>query len=378
MISVGAVSFDTPDVIESYSSRPKRRTTKSSPTSSRRTAPQHGFINPFCGTSESTPYTTGAAALVLSAKPKLTPAQLAAGFDRTRSHLAAQTPIRPRVGPPRPGPPARSSGSDHARVHGIASRGNRRRQAVAARGADPGSGRATLTSNQHDLDRDPRAGRGPGGAGATLTCNGGPTQTAPWAASPRRADRDHRCYGRHPARDRRVAAGQQHRCLTSSPRTSAFAIAAISSPPISSASCRRPCAVTLAATSGSPALASTARRMSMLALALRADRSTSDDLSDGGRRPGSASLAYRPSTDLPLRRWPPGAGPEATRRAGPPGHGPPDNGIDAAIETSAASPIGLAARSRSPRSSDPARCSVVRWPWVSTRTVALATRTWPG
>ncbi len=135
MISVGAVSFDTPDVIESYSSRGPTTDDRIKPDLVAADCTTTSLINPFCGTSESTPYTTGAAALVLSAKPDADP-----GATRGLAAIARDPTGQPepqpnlRVGPPRPGPPARASGSDHARVHGIASRGNRRRQAVAGAG----------------------------------------------------------------------------------------------------------------------------------------------------------------------------------------------------------------------------------------------------
>ena len=87
MLTVGAVKYTTPSIVEPYSSR--------GPTLDGRTKPDlvavdcaPTTIEPvFCGTSEAAPFVTGAAALVVEANPAATPAQLA-GF--LRSHA---TPI---------------------------------------------------------------------------------------------------------------------------------------------------------------------------------------------------------------------------------------------------------------------------------------------
>jgi len=83
MVSVGAISHDLPDVIEPYSSRGPTTDNRIKPDFVAADCTATTVINPFCGTSESAPYAAGAAALVLSSRPSLTPAQLATWL---RSH----------------------------------------------------------------------------------------------------------------------------------------------------------------------------------------------------------------------------------------------------------------------------------------------------
>ena len=83
MVTVGAVSFDTPDVIEPYSSRGPTTDGRVKPDLVAADCTATSAVNPFCGTSASAPYVTGAAAEVLSAKPSLTPVLLATWL---RSH----------------------------------------------------------------------------------------------------------------------------------------------------------------------------------------------------------------------------------------------------------------------------------------------------
>lgn len=94
VISVGAVNWQTPDAIEFFSSR--------GPTSDGRVKPElvapdgvatsvAGF-SPFFGTSAAAPHAAGAAALVLSANPTFTPAQLSARLTQTAVPLDSPIP----------------------------------------------------------------------------------------------------------------------------------------------------------------------------------------------------------------------------------------------------------------------------------------------
>lgn len=94
VISVGAVNWQTPNVIESFSSH--------GPTADGRLKPElvapdgvstsvAGF-SPFFGTSAAAPHAAGAAALILSEKPDLTPAQLGSILTSTAVSLGSPVP----------------------------------------------------------------------------------------------------------------------------------------------------------------------------------------------------------------------------------------------------------------------------------------------
>ena len=91
MLTVGAVDVATPDTAELYSSQ--------GPTADGRTKPDlvaadcaATSFGEFCGTSQSAPFVSGAAALALQANPGLTPAQLAAFLKSRAVPLGSPVP----------------------------------------------------------------------------------------------------------------------------------------------------------------------------------------------------------------------------------------------------------------------------------------------
>ena len=92
MVTVGAVSFDAPDVIEPYSSRGPTTDGRIKPDIVAADCTTTSALNPFCGTSESAPHVAGAAAAVLSAKPTLKAAQLATWLRSHAVPLGTPTP----------------------------------------------------------------------------------------------------------------------------------------------------------------------------------------------------------------------------------------------------------------------------------------------
>ena len=77
MLAVGAVMLDRPTEIEPYSSRGPTLDGRTKPDLVAADCARTTIENPFCGTSESAPFVTGAAAQLLQARPTLTPAELA-------------------------------------------------------------------------------------------------------------------------------------------------------------------------------------------------------------------------------------------------------------------------------------------------------------
>ncbi len=92
MITVGAVSFGSPDSIQPYSSRGPTTDGRIKPDVVAADCTATTLISPFCGTSESAPYASGAAALSLAVNPSLTPAQLATWLRSRAIPLGGPTP----------------------------------------------------------------------------------------------------------------------------------------------------------------------------------------------------------------------------------------------------------------------------------------------
>jgi hypothetical protein len=178
-ISVGAVAFDAPDVIESYSSRGPTPDGRIKPDIVAADCTTTSLLNPFCGTSESAPYAAGAAALVLQARPTLTPAQLATWLRTHAIPLGRPSPNatfgsgRLDLGTP-PQPPTATTLAFTT-------------QPALAVAAVPLTPAPTVTIKDQDglpLTTGSSAaspvtlGLGNPPAGATLTCPGGTTQAA--------------------------------------------------------------------------------------------------------------------------------------------------------------------------------------------------------
>lgn len=87
MVSVGAVDYRTPSLVESFSSRGPTLDGRIKPDLVAGDCAPTIILAVFCGTSEAAPFVSGAAALILEDDPTLTPAQLATFL---RSHA---TPI---------------------------------------------------------------------------------------------------------------------------------------------------------------------------------------------------------------------------------------------------------------------------------------------
>jgi subtilisin family serine protease len=177
MISVGAVNVASSDAIEPYSSR--------GPTLDGRIRPDLVAVNcapttievVFCGTSQSAPYVSGAAALVLQADPGLTPTQLA---DRLRSRAVplgtpAPNPTygwgRLALGPAPPGPATglAFTAPPTGAVAGAPLTGQPGVRLIDATGATTSTGPSSTATVALSLGPVP---------GATLTCDGGLSRSA--------------------------------------------------------------------------------------------------------------------------------------------------------------------------------------------------------
>jgi subtilisin family serine protease len=178
MVTVGAVDYRTPTVIEPYSSQGPTLDGRVKPDLVAADCAPTTVIGEFCGTSQAAPFVAGAAALLLEADPTLTPSGLAALLKQRAVPLGSPVP-------------------NNAFGHGRLDLGQSpvALPAAAAFAAPPASGAAAVPLLGQPtvaiVDADGRwAVTGPGATmvvslglaanptGATLTCAGGTTQAA--------------------------------------------------------------------------------------------------------------------------------------------------------------------------------------------------------
>ena len=178
MVSVGAVDYRTPTVIEPYSSQGPTLDGRVKPDLVAADCAPTTIDSEFCGTSQSAPFVTGAAALLLEADPTLTPTALAALLKQGAVPLGSPVPNsvfgagRLALGPTPVtipttatfvAPPA--SGTAAGLLLGQPSVA-----IVDANGRVAGAGPGATMPVSLSLAGNP--------TGATLTCAGGTTQTA--------------------------------------------------------------------------------------------------------------------------------------------------------------------------------------------------------
>ena len=92
MLAVGAVNLDRPTEIETYSSRGPTLDGRAKPDLVAADCARTTIADPFCGTSESAPFVTGAAAQVLQVHPAMTPVQLASWLRSRALPLGSPIP----------------------------------------------------------------------------------------------------------------------------------------------------------------------------------------------------------------------------------------------------------------------------------------------
>lgn len=178
MVTVGAVNYRTPTVIEPYSSQGPTLDGRIKPDLVAADCAPTTIDAEFCGTSQSAPFVSGAAALLLEADPTLTPTALAALLKQRAVPLGSPVPNnvfgagRLALGPiPVPIPTAAAFVAPPA--SGTAAAPLLGQPTVALVDVD---GRVASTGAGAAMPVTLALAANP--TGATLTCAGGTTQTA--------------------------------------------------------------------------------------------------------------------------------------------------------------------------------------------------------
>jgi subtilisin family serine protease len=178
MLTVGAVNYRTPTEIEPYSSQGPTLDGRIKPDLVAADCAPTTIVAQFCGTSQSAPLATGAAALLLEAEPSLTPTALAALLKQRALPLGSPVPNnifgagRLALGPiPAPMPTAAAFVSPPA--SGTAAAPLLGQPTVAIADA---AGRRSVTGPGATMPVT--LSLAPGPTGARLTCTGGTTQNA--------------------------------------------------------------------------------------------------------------------------------------------------------------------------------------------------------
>ena len=178
MVTVGAVDYRTPTAIEPYSSQGPTLDGRIKPDLVAADCAPTTIESEFCGTSQSAPFVTGAAALLLEADPSLTPTALAALLKQRAMPLGSPVPNnvfgagRLALGPtPVAIPTAAAFVSPPA--SGTAAAPLLGQPTVAIADA---AGRRTVTGPGATMPVT--LSLAPNPTGAMLTCAGGTTQTA--------------------------------------------------------------------------------------------------------------------------------------------------------------------------------------------------------
>jgi hypothetical protein len=178
MVTVGAVRYDSPTVIEPYSSQGPTLDGRVKPDLVAADCAPTTIDDRFCGTSQSAPFVTGAAALLLEDDPSLTPATLAALLRQRAVPLGSPVPNnvfgngRLSLGPIPEGIPA-AAAFVAPPASGTAAGPLLGQPTVAVVDAD---GRVTATGPGATMQATLGLAANP--TGATLTCEGGTMRAA--------------------------------------------------------------------------------------------------------------------------------------------------------------------------------------------------------